>query len=66
MQEEAEDHCVYMIKINQSLGKGSQGEKDAMADTSLTRTKNVTCSQCKYSEAVFFQVCVFYMYLLRF
>lgn len=56
MQEEAENHCVYMIKINQSLGKGSHGEKIAIADTTLPRTKNVTCSQCNYSEAVFFQV----------
>ncbi|XP_039116524.1 DNA-directed RNA polymerases II, IV and V subunit 9A-like [Dioscorea cayenensis subsp. rotundata] len=54
-QEEAENHCVYMIKINQSLGKGSHGEKIAIADTTLPRTKNVTCSQCNYSEAVFFQ-----------
>ncbi|KAJ0970532.1 hypothetical protein J5N97_018491 [Dioscorea zingiberensis] len=55
-QEEAEDHCVYRIKINHILGQDSKGEQeDVVAKTTLPITKNVTCSLCNHSEAVFFQ-----------
>ena len=52
--EPAKNNCVYVNEIKQSAQTSLLVSKETALDPTLKRTKQIQCSKCGWSEAVFF------------
>ncbi|XP_070578318.1 DNA-directed RNA polymerase II subunit RPB9-like [Ptychodera flava] len=54
-QQEADNTCIYVNKIQHEVDELTQIVADVIADPTLPRTEDHPCPRCGQREAVFFQ-----------
>jgi len=54
-QQEADNMCIYVNKIQHDVDELTQIIGDVIADPTLPRTEDHPCNKCGHREAVFFQ-----------
>jgi len=54
-QQEADNPCIYVNKIQHDIDELTQIIGDVIADPTLPRTEDHPCNKCGHKEAVFFQ-----------
>jgi len=54
-QQEADNMCIYVNKIQHDVDELTQIIGDVIADPTLPRTEDHPCKKCGHREAVFFQ-----------
>jgi len=54
-QQEADNPCIYVNKIQHDIDELTQIIGDVIADPTLPRTEDHPCVSCGHKEAVFFQ-----------